>query len=234
MSVVDIMQRGGEFVVSSEAVAYGSGVQHKNVLELIDANRGDFEEFGQVAFETRPGYNNAQARVALLNEQQATLLMTYQRNTEQVRVFKKALVRAFFEVAQRTAVPVEVSRRDLALAVLAAEDEADRQRARAEVAETFKPRTSTRRGFIVTVVTRQVSSSVHERSGAMGERSIHMDAAYRFDSSPGRGPSTAQVAVDEVGNFAVYTKGDPRALALILRGIADEIEADVEVGGRDA
>ena len=82
----------------------------------------------------------------------------------------------------------------------------------------------------------------------MAESSIHMDAAYRFDSSPGRGPSTAQVAVDEVGNFAVYTKGDPRALALILRGIADEIEADalgvglgvhpdpvdVQVGGRDA
>ena len=38
----------------------------------------------------------------------------------------------------RTAPAVEVSRRDLALAVLAAEDEADRQRARAEVAEQFK------------------------------------------------------------------------------------------------
>lgn len=34
--------------------------------------------------------------------------------------------------------PVEVSRRDLALAILAAEDEADRQRERAEVAESFK------------------------------------------------------------------------------------------------
>lgn len=54
------------------------------------ANRADFEDFGQVAFETRPGYNNSQVRFALLNEQQATLLMTFQRNTDQVRAFKKA------------------------------------------------------------------------------------------------------------------------------------------------
>ncbi len=62
----------------------------------------------------------------------------------------------------------------------------------------------------------------------MHEKSIHMEAAYRFESSPGRGPSFAQIAIDEVGNFAAYTKGAPRALAFILRGIADEIEADVE------
>ena len=31
-----------------------------------------------------------------LNEQQATLLMTYLKNTEQVRAFKKELVRQFY------------------------------------------------------------------------------------------------------------------------------------------
>ncbi|WP_235560803.1 phage antirepressor KilAC domain-containing protein [Microbacterium sp. Leaf320] len=104
MTTLDIIQRDGRFVVTSETVADGSGVQHKNVLELIDANRADFEDFGQVAFETRPGYNNSQVRVALLNEHQATLLMTFQRNTDQVRAFKKALVRAFFNLG-RQAVP---------------------------------------------------------------------------------------------------------------------------------
>lgn len=68
----------------------------------------------------------------------------------------------------------------------------------------------------------------------MTERSIHMEAAYRFESSAGIGPHTAQVAVDEAGNFAVYTTGSPRALAFILRGIADEIETDVEIRRQDA
>lgn len=138
MSALEIIMRRGEFVVTSETIANGAGVEHRAVLQLIGNNIADFEEFGQVAFEMRAGYNNAQVRVALLNEQQATLLMTYQRNTDRVREFKKTLVRAFFDVAHRAAAPVEVSRRDLALAVLAAEDEADRQRARAEVAESFK------------------------------------------------------------------------------------------------
>lgn len=105
MTALDLLHRDGEPVISSETVAAGSGIQHKNVLELIDANRRDFEDFGQIAFETRPGYNNSQVRVALLNEQQATLLMTFQRNTDQVRTFKKALVKAFFEMARHSSVP---------------------------------------------------------------------------------------------------------------------------------
>lgn len=113
MSDLDIMVNDGEYVVSSEAVAEGSGVQHKNVLEMIDANHADFEEFGQVAFETRPGYNNSRVRVALLNEQQATLLMTFQRNTEQVRAFKKALVKAFFEMGRQVAAPAELTRMEI-------------------------------------------------------------------------------------------------------------------------
>jgi len=34
----------------------------------------------------------------ILNEQQATLLITYLRNTEPVKEFKKNLVKAFFEM----------------------------------------------------------------------------------------------------------------------------------------
>ena len=101
MTALDIIQHDGEFVVTSETVADGAGIQHASVLRLIDDNRSDFEDFGQVRFEIRPGYNNSQVRVALLNEQQATLLMTFQRNTDQVRTFKKALVKAFFEMARK-------------------------------------------------------------------------------------------------------------------------------------
>lgn len=108
MSGLQIIERDGSLVVTSEAVAEGAGVQHKNVLELIGNNVTDFEEFGEVAFETRPFQTAGGVqtrRVALLNEQQATLLMTYQRNTDRVRQFKKALVKAFFEMAQKLRAP---------------------------------------------------------------------------------------------------------------------------------
>lgn len=39
---------------TSMRIANGTRVQHKNVLELIRGNLADFEEFGGVAFETRP------------------------------------------------------------------------------------------------------------------------------------------------------------------------------------
>lgn len=88
-------------VVTSETIAQGAGVQHKNVLELIEKHRARVERFGQVAFETRAGYNNAQVRVALLNEQQSTLIMSFMRNTEQVMDFKEALVDGFFKMAEQ-------------------------------------------------------------------------------------------------------------------------------------
>lgn len=92
----------GALRVSSLTIADGAGVQHKNVVELIRNNNADLREFGGFAFETRPfeTAGGIQTReVAMLNEQQATLIMTYQRNTEQVRTFKKSLVKAFFEMA---------------------------------------------------------------------------------------------------------------------------------------
>lgn len=101
MTALNIFTHGDTLVVSSETIAAGAGVEHRAVLQLIHNNITDFEDFGQVAFEMRPGYNGSQVRIALLNEQQATLLMTFQRNTDQVRAFKKALVHAFFDMARQ-------------------------------------------------------------------------------------------------------------------------------------
>lgn len=103
MTALDIIQHDGEYVVTSDTVANGAGIQHASVIRLIDDNLVDFEEFGRVGFEIAPfptAGGMQSRRVALLNEQQATLLMTFQRNTDQVRAFKKALVKAFFEMAR--------------------------------------------------------------------------------------------------------------------------------------
>lgn len=82
-------------------IALGLGVQHKSVIQLVRSYKSDFSEFGLVTFEMRPRlkgqHGGGDMQYVTLNEQQATLLLTYMRNSPKVREFKKALVRAFFE-----------------------------------------------------------------------------------------------------------------------------------------
>ena len=84
---------------TSEVIAECAGVKRHAIQALIQQHEKDFREFGKVAFEMRPleGSRTGQmVKVYHLNEQQATLLMTYLRNTDVVRAFKKELVRQFF------------------------------------------------------------------------------------------------------------------------------------------
>lgn len=92
-----VTMQGIEPVTTTLAIASGLGVQHKNVLELVRKYEADLRAFGEVAFETRPGYHNAPVEAAILNEPQATLLISFARNTDVVREFKKRLVKAFYE-----------------------------------------------------------------------------------------------------------------------------------------
>ncbi|WP_059036608.1 Rha family transcriptional regulator [Gordonia desulfuricans] len=94
----------GEPTTTSLIVAEGTAVEHRAVLQLIRNNLADFEEFGRVAFEMRPfatAGGTQHREVAVLNEPQATLLLTYMRNSDIVREFKRNLVRAFFELRSR-------------------------------------------------------------------------------------------------------------------------------------
>ncbi|MFI5504492.1 Rha family transcriptional regulator [Corynebacterium kutscheri] len=88
----------GELTTTSEIIAEGVGIQHKNILETIRKNQTDFEEFGRVAFETRTfdtAGGSQQRTIAILNREQAMLLMIYMRNNPIVRGFKKNLIKAF-------------------------------------------------------------------------------------------------------------------------------------------
>lgn len=116
-----IVQRdGAELFTTSEAIAEGAGVEHRAVLQTITKYTSDFETFGQVAFEMRAGYNNSKVRIAKLNEHQATLLLTYAKNTEQVRAFKARLVGEFYRMAQelRAREPQELSLEEMTLRVI--------------------------------------------------------------------------------------------------------------------
>lgn len=94
---------------TSMRIANGTGNEHRAVLQLIRDNLADFEEFGGVAFEMQPfdtAGGRQQRNVAILNEDHATLLLTYLRNNDVVRDFKKRLVHAFRALRLATAAPV--------------------------------------------------------------------------------------------------------------------------------
>lgn len=122
----------GELTTTSVVIAQGTEVEHPSVIRLIRNYVADLEEFGRVGFEIAPFATSGglqRREIAVLNEAQATLLMTYMRNTDVVRAFKKRLVRAFLEMRKlvqesRVALP---DRRELALMVIEAEDRADRE-----------------------------------------------------------------------------------------------------------
>ncbi len=101
---------------TAATVAEYAQVKADTIRRLIQKHMKDLEEFGKVGFEIAAveGSRTGQyAKVYHLNEQQATLLITYLKNTEPVRQFKKALVRGFFEARQ------ELSRREVQRAVKA-------------------------------------------------------------------------------------------------------------------
>lgn len=82
----------------SSIIADCANVQHRHVKNLLNKHKTDFEQFGMVHFKKAPSDSGQQVRDYILNEQQATLLITYLKNTEVVRSFKKQLVKAFFEM----------------------------------------------------------------------------------------------------------------------------------------
>jgi len=111
--VTDLVTLSGDTAVTSTlTIAENTDNDHASVIKLVRTYLGDLQEFGRVGFEiqtfTTAG-GNQQREFAELNEQQATLLLTYMRNTEIARFFKKRLVRAFFDMAQRLAAPKPLS-----------------------------------------------------------------------------------------------------------------------------
>lgn len=85
---------------TSAIIAECAGVKHHAIQEHIRKQIGRLEQFGKVSFKMRPLQSGQQAKDYILNEQQATLLITFLKNTEQVVNFKTNLVKAFFEMRE--------------------------------------------------------------------------------------------------------------------------------------
>ena len=111
---------------TSDVIAEFAGIQHHTVTRLIQQHEADFKEFGLLRFQIdavkREGARGTKyTKHYQLNEEQATLLMTYLKNTAQVRAFKKELVRQFYamrtelykvQMAKTSRRPVRVSMTD--------------------------------------------------------------------------------------------------------------------------
>lgn len=96
-----VVKHGDEFATTSSIIASNTGNEHASVIKLVRTYQSDLEEFGRVGFEIEP-FETAggmqQREISVLNEQQATLLLTYMRNSDVVRKFKKALVKEFYRL----------------------------------------------------------------------------------------------------------------------------------------
>ena len=89
----------GEPYTTSEIIAEGTGMNHRRVRDAIRKYQTEPETSGRVgayqtALETKGGVQNVPGYI--LNEQQATFLLTLLKNTPVVVVFKKELVRQFY------------------------------------------------------------------------------------------------------------------------------------------
>lgn len=97
MNLVTI--KDGDAVTTTLAVALGTQNDHASVIKLVRSYQADLEEFGLLDFKSE-STGGRPTEYAFLTEPQATLLLTFMRNTEIVRAFKKKLVREFWELVQ--------------------------------------------------------------------------------------------------------------------------------------
>lgn len=84
---------------TSEIIAECADVSHHAIQEHIRKQKDRLERYGIIAFEMRKLNGRGRPeKLYRLNEQQATLLITFLKNTEQVATFKENLVKAFFDM----------------------------------------------------------------------------------------------------------------------------------------
>jgi prophage antirepressor-like protein len=145
------------FVANDVAVILDLGNVRSSLALLDDDERGVH------SVDTLGG----QQSLTVVSESGLYSLILRSRKSE-AKAFKRWITHDVLPAIRKTgsyAAPVaEITRRDMALAVLAAEDEADRQRERAEIAESFKEAIEVNDGLTPREFHKQYLSDVSERA----------------------------------------------------------------------
>lgn len=91
---------GNEVFTDSMVIARGTDNEHHAVRELIKRYKEDIEDFGTLLISNEESTGGRPAEIFLLNEEQATFVITLLRNSKVVVKFKKELVRQFYAMRQ--------------------------------------------------------------------------------------------------------------------------------------
>ena len=90
-----------EAFTDSLVIANATNNQHKSIVRLIKQHQKRLEKFGRIEFSDLKSPNPKGGRpttIYLLNEPQATLLISFLDNTDIVADFKVELVKEFYEM----------------------------------------------------------------------------------------------------------------------------------------
>ncbi|ENE4769727.1 phage regulatory protein [Campylobacter coli] len=90
----------GGLVTDQNKISTISKVDINSIQRLIRNYKQDLECFGELDFELQK-IAKTNKKIYYLNEQQATLLLTYMKNSESVRNAKKVLVFAFYQMKEK-------------------------------------------------------------------------------------------------------------------------------------
>ncbi|HAA1545546.1 TPA_asm: phage regulatory protein [Campylobacter jejuni] len=90
----------GGLVTDQNKISTISKVDINSIQRLIRNYKQDLECFGKLGFELQK-IAKTNKKTYYLNEQQATLLLTYMKNSENVRNAKKVLVFAFYQMKEK-------------------------------------------------------------------------------------------------------------------------------------
>lgn len=83
---------------TSKVIAEFTGVEHRKIKVAIAKHKTSLETFGLLASYGAESTGGRPEEIISLNEQQATLLVTFLKNTPVVVAFKTELVRQFYEM----------------------------------------------------------------------------------------------------------------------------------------
>ncbi|HEC1889549.1 TPA: phage regulatory protein [Campylobacter jejuni] len=90
----------GGLVTDQNKISTISKVDINSIQRLIRNYKQDLECFGELGFELQK-IAKTNKKIYFLNEQQATLLLTYMKNSKSVRNAKKVLVFAFYQMKEK-------------------------------------------------------------------------------------------------------------------------------------
>ncbi|EIF4236121.1 Rha family transcriptional regulator [Campylobacter coli] len=100
-----IVKYDGALVTTQNKISKLTNNNEISIQKLIRTYKADLEEFGILEFENQLIINSKNVKnykkIYYLNEQQATLLLTYMKNSESVRNAKKVLVFAFYQMKEK-------------------------------------------------------------------------------------------------------------------------------------